>query len=68
MMVRAQDFRLGTTFEDGGSVYLVTECNIVKPGKGTAFVRARVRDLATGDCFDKTYGLSESFNKPVRND
>lgn len=67
MIIRAQDFRLGTVFEDGGSVYLVMECNMVKPGKGAAFVRVRVRDLDTGDIFDKTYGLAESFNKANRN-
>lgn len=43
------------------------ECNMVKPGKGAAFVRVRVRDLDTGDIFDKTYGLAESFNKANRN-
>lgn len=63
MTIRAQDFRKGLTYEEDGRVYVVLECNIVKPGKGASFVRARVRDLETEVCLEKAYGLTESFNK-----
>ena len=63
MTIRALEFRKGMAFEDKGNVYVVLECNIVKPGKGASFVSVKVRDLDTGVCLDKAYGLTESFNK-----
>ncbi len=63
MTIRAQDLRKGLTFEDKGNKYIVLECKIVKPGKGASLVSARVRDLETGVCLDKSYGFTETFNK-----
>ena len=44
-MVSAGDFRNGVTFEMEGSVYQIIEFQHVKPGKGAAFVRTKLRDV-----------------------
>ena len=47
-MVFAGDFRKGTTFEWDGAVYSVVEFLHVKPGKGSPFVRAKLKNVMTG--------------------
>ena len=44
----AGDFRNGTTFEMDGNVYRIVEFQHVKPGKGSAFVRTKLKNVITG--------------------
>ncbi|HKM32625.1 MAG TPA: elongation factor P [Oscillospiraceae bacterium] len=60
-MVSAGDFRNGITFEEDGNVIQVVEFQHVKPGKGAAFVRAKVRNVITGGIVEKTYNPSDKF-------
>ena len=60
-MVSAGDFRNGVTFEYDGSVYQIIEFQHVKPGKGAAFVRAKVRNVITGSVIERTFNPSEKF-------
>ena len=60
-MVTAGDFRNGVTFEFDGGVWQVVEFQHVKPGKGAAFVRAKVRNVITGSVIERTFNPSEKF-------
>ncbi len=44
-MISAGDIRKGTTFDEGGQVYTVIDFLHVKPGKGAAFVRTKLRNV-----------------------
>ena len=57
----AGDFRNGTTFEMDGNVYRVVEFQHVKPGKGSAFVRTKIKNVITGSVVEKTFNPSEKF-------
>lgn len=54
-MVSAGDFRNGVTFEEDGNVLQVVEFQHVKPGKGAAFVRTKVKNVITGSVVEKSY-------------
>ena len=60
-MVSAGDFRNGVTFEMEGNVLQIIEFQHVKPGKGAAFVRAKVRNVITGSVIERTFNPSEKF-------
>ena len=60
-MVSAGDFRNGVTFEMDGNVLQIVEFQHVKPGKGAAFVRAKVRNVITGSVVERTFNPSEKF-------
>ncbi|MDR3318788.1 MAG: elongation factor P, partial [Clostridiales bacterium] len=47
-MVLAGDFRKGVTIDMDGKVYIIVEFQHVKPGKGAAFVRAKIKNVMTG--------------------
>ena len=57
----AGDFRNGTTFEMEGNVYRVVEFQHVKPGKGSAFVRTKLKNVITGATLEKTFNPSDKF-------
>ena len=57
----AGDFRNGTTFEMEGNVFRVVEFQHVKPGKGAAFVRTKLKNVITGAVLEKTFNPSEKF-------
>ena len=57
----AGDVRNGTTFELDGSVFKVVEFQHVKPGKGAAFVRTKLKNLITGAVLEKTFNPSEKL-------
>lgn len=57
----AGDLRNGTTFEMDGSVYRVVEFQHVKPGKGAAFVRTKIKNAITGTVIEKTFNPSEKL-------
>lgn len=60
-MVTAGDFRNGVTFEMDGNVYQIIEFQHVKPGKGAAFVRAKIRNVIAGSVVERTFNPSEKF-------
>lgn len=60
-MVSAGDFRNGVTFEQDGNVLQVVEFQHVKPGKGSAFVRTKTRNVITGAVIETTYNPSDKF-------
>lgn len=57
----AGDLRNGTTFELDNSVYKVVEFQHVKPGKGAAFVRTKIKNVITGAVLEKTFNPSEKL-------
>ena len=60
-MISAGDFRNGATFEEDGNVLQIIEFQHVKPGKGAAFVRTKVKNVITGSIVEKTYNPSDKF-------
>ncbi len=60
-MVTAGDFRNGMTFEMDGKVYQIIEFQHVKPGKGAAFVRTKIRNVIEGSVVEKTFNPTEKF-------
>jgi len=60
-MVSAGDFRNGVTFEMDGNVYQIIEFQHVKPGKGAAFVRTKIRNVITGSVVERTFNPSEKY-------
>ena len=57
----AGDFRNGTTFEMDGNVFKVVEFQHVKPGKGAAFVRVKMKNVITGSVLERTFNPSEKL-------
>ena len=60
-MVSAGDFRNGVTIEMDGQVVQIVEFQHVKPGKGAAFVRTKLRNVINGGVTDKTFRPTEKF-------
>lgn len=60
-MVVAGDFRNGVTFDVDGNVFQIIEFQHVKPGKGAAFVRTKIRNVITGAVVERTFNPSEKF-------
>lgn len=60
-MVSAGDFRNGVTFEMDGNVLQIVEFQHVKPGKGAAFVRTKIKNVITGAVVEKTFNPSDKF-------
>ena len=60
-MISAGDFRNGVTFEMDGNVMQVIEFQHVKPGKGAAFVRTKVKNVITGGVVEKTFNPTEKY-------
>ena len=62
-MISAGEFRNGATFEFDGQVFRVVEFQHVKPGKGAAFVRTRLKNVMTGAVVERTFNPSEKMPK-----
>lgn len=60
-MVIAGDFKNGITFDMDGQVMSVIEFQHVKPGKGAAFVRTKLRNVITGAVIEKTFNPTDKF-------
>ena len=60
-MISAGDLRKGTTFEHEGQVYTVVDFLHVKPGKGAAFVRTKLKNIVNGGVVEKTFRPTEKF-------
>ncbi len=61
-MVYAGDFKNGITIELEGNVYQIIEFQHVKPGKGAAFVRTKLKNIINGGVIEKSFRPSEKFN------
>ena len=62
-MISAGDFRNGVTFEYDGSVYQIIEFQHVKPGKGAAFVRTKIKNVISGGVVEKTFNPTDKMPK-----
>ncbi|MCL2564980.1 MAG: elongation factor P [Defluviitaleaceae bacterium] len=62
-MISASEFRNGITIEVDGDIYVIIEFQHVKPGKGAAFVRTKIRNLVSGSILEKTFRPSEKMPK-----
>ena len=62
-MVSAGDFRNGLTVLIEGNIYQILEFQHVKPGKGAAFVRAKMRNMCTGAVVERTFNAGERLPK-----
>jgi len=60
-MIQAGDFRNGITVEIEGKVCQIIEFQHVKPGKGAAFVRTKLKDIINGGVVEKTFRPNEKF-------
>ena len=60
-MVSAGDFRNGVTFEEDGNVLQVVEFQHVKPGKGAAFVRVKMKNVITGGVTETTFNPNDKY-------
>lgn len=58
-MITTNDFKTGLTIQDNGNLFRVVEFQHVKPGKGSAFVRSKLKNLRTGALLDKTWRAGE---------
>ncbi|MEG1752023.1 MAG: elongation factor P [Clostridia bacterium] len=64
-MISAGDFRKGVTFEMDGGVWTVTEFLHVKPGKGSPFVRTKLKNIMTGQGLERTFNPTDKFQVAV---
>lgn len=62
-MIQAGDFRKGTTFEMDGDVWQIIDFQHVKPGKGAAFVRTKIRSVMAGSNRDMTFNPNEKYEE-----
>ena len=62
-MLSAGDFRNGSTFELDGNVVSIVEFQHVKPGKGAAFVRAKIKNVMSGAVNERTFNPSDKYQE-----
>ena len=60
-MISAGEFRNGVTFDIDGNVFQIIEFQHVKPGKGAAFVRTKIRNVISGAVVERTFSPTEKF-------
>ena len=65
MAISTADFRTGLTIETDGDIFQIIEFQHVKPGKGGAFVRTKLRNLRTGSVTDKTFRAGERMEQAM---
>lgn len=63
-MISTTDFRTGAKVELGGEPFVIVEFQHVKPGKGGAFVRTKLKSLKTGNVLERTYRSGEVLPEP----
>ncbi len=64
MAIDTSDFRNGIALDIDGEVYVLLEFQHVKPGKGGAFVRTRIRKVKNGSVIERTFRSGEKFESP----
>ena len=62
-MISAGEFRNGVTFEMDGKIFQVVEFQHVKPGKGAAFVRTKLKNIVTGSVIERTFNPTDKMAK-----
>lgn len=62
-MISAGEFRNGVTFEMDGNVFQIIEFQHVKPGKGSAFVRTKYRNVKNGGVVERSFNPNEKFER-----
>lgn len=62
-MISTNDLRTGLTIDVDGEVYSVVEFQHVKPGKGAAFVRTKLKNMRTGRVVEQTFRAGEKVNR-----
>ncbi len=62
-MISAGDFKNGITFELDGNVFQVIQFQHVKPGKGAAFVRTKIKNVITGGVVERTFNPTDKMPK-----
>lgn len=62
-MYSASDLRKGLKISIDGDPYIITDFQFSKPGKGQALYKCRLRNMITGNAFDKTYRSNDKFEK-----
>lgn len=62
-MISSNDFRTGVTIELDGGVWQVVDFQHVKPGKGSAFVRTKLKNVKTGAVVERTFNAGEKVPK-----
>jgi elongation factor P len=63
-LISTSDFKGGLKLEVEGDPYAIVEFQHVKPGKGGAFVRTKMKNLKTGNLLERTFRSGEKFNEP----
>lgn len=64
-MISSNDFQTGLTIEFDGDIYMVVEFQHVKPGKGAAFVRSKLRNMRSGATTEKTFRAGEKVARAL---
>ncbi|RJX28019.1 MAG: elongation factor P [Dethiobacter sp.] len=64
-MISTNDFHTGLTIELDGDVYIVIEFQHVKPGKGSAFVRSRLKNMRSGATTERTFRAGEKVSRAI---
>ncbi|MEX0975154.1 MAG: elongation factor P [Bacillota bacterium] len=64
-MISTNDFHTGVTVEIDGQPWVVVDFQHVKPGKGSAFVRAKIKNVITGAVLEKTFNAGERLPKAL---
>jgi len=65
LLISTNDLRTGVTVEIDGDVYMVVDFQHVKPGKGAAFVRTKIKNIKTGQVFERNFRAGEKLNRAM---
>jgi len=64
-MISAGDFRKGVTIEIDGGVWVIVDFQHVKPGKGAAFVRTKIKNVMTGNVLERSFNPTDKFPRAL---
>jgi elongation factor P len=62
-LISTNDFHTGVTIELDGDIYTIVDFQHVKPGKGSAFVRSKLKNIRTGSVTEKTFRAGEKVTR-----
>lgn len=62
-MISAGEFRKGVTFEMDGNIFVIIDFQHVKPGKGAAFVRTKIKNIITGAVVERSFNPTDKYEK-----
>jgi elongation factor P len=65
LVISVNDFKTGLSIEVDGDIYSVIDFQHVKPGKGAAFVRSKLKNLRNGNIVEKTFRAGETVNRAL---